>query len=39
MALIEFANLEEAVSALITMHDYPIEENMRIRVSFSKSAL
>ncbi|CAI2734990.1 unnamed protein product [Schistosoma spindalis] len=39
MALIEFSNLEEAVSALITMHDYPIEENMRIRVSFSKSAL
>ncbi|VDO77504.1 unnamed protein product, partial [Schistosoma margrebowiei] len=39
MALIEFANLEEAVSALITMHNYPIEENMHIRVSFSKSAL
>ncbi|CAH8681724.1 unnamed protein product [Schistosoma rodhaini] len=39
MALIEFANLEEAVSALIAMHDYPIEENMHIRVSFSKSAL
>ncbi|CAH8645737.1 unnamed protein product [Heterobilharzia americana] len=37
MALIEFDSLEEAISALIAMHDYPIEENMRIRVSFSKS--
>ncbi|CAH8586526.1 unnamed protein product [Schistosoma turkestanicum] len=39
MALVEFKNLEEAVSALIAMHNYPIEENMHIRVSFSKSAL
>ncbi|KAK4474930.1 hypothetical protein MN116_002036 [Schistosoma mekongi] len=39
MALMEFANLDEAVSALIAMHNYPIEENMHIRVSFSKSPL
>ncbi|KAH8868131.1 Polypyrimidine tract-binding protein 1 [Schistosoma japonicum] len=39
MALMEFANLNDAISALIAMHNYPIEENMHIRVSFSKSPL
>ncbi|CAH8875309.1 unnamed protein product [Trichobilharzia szidati] len=39
MALVELESMEEAISALIAMHDYPIEEKMRLRVSFSKSAI
>ena len=38
MALIEFGSVEEAVEALIAMHDYTID-NQNIRVSFSKSSL
>lgn len=37
MALIQLGSLEEAVDALIKMHDYQLSEQNHLRVSFSKS--
>ncbi|KAL1116464.1 hypothetical protein AAG570_004937, partial [Ranatra chinensis] len=37
MALIELASIEEAVSALIQMHNHQLSEQNHLRVSFSKS--
>ncbi|XP_033115141.1 polypyrimidine tract-binding protein 1-like isoform X4 [Anneissia japonica] len=37
MALIQMNNLEEAVEALVSMHNYPLGDNQHLRVSFSKA--
>ncbi|XP_075236008.1 polypyrimidine tract-binding protein 1 heph isoform X3 [Lycorma delicatula] len=37
MALIQLGSLEEAVAALIKMHNYQLSEQNHLRVSFSKS--
>ncbi|XP_054276075.1 polypyrimidine tract-binding protein 2-like isoform X2 [Macrosteles quadrilineatus] len=37
MALIQLANMEDAVAALIKMHNYQLSEQNHLRVSFSKS--
>ena len=37
MALIGMDSVEEAVGALIKMHNYPLAEAANLRVSFSKS--
>ncbi|CAH8624450.1 unnamed protein product [Dicrocoelium dendriticum] len=37
MALVQLEDIEQAIGALVAMHDYEIETNYRIRVSFTKS--
>ncbi|XP_063978957.1 polypyrimidine tract-binding protein 2 isoform X2 [Diachasmimorpha longicaudata] len=37
MALIQMPNMDEAVTALIKMHNYQLSESNHLRVSFSKS--
>ncbi|NXE82856.1 PTBP3 protein, partial [Cochlearius cochlearius] len=39
MALIRLGSVEEAVHALIELHDYDLGENHHLRVSFSKSTI
>jgi len=39
MALIEMNNVEEAVMALIAMHNFPLSDSNHLRVSFSKSTI
>ncbi|XP_064386761.1 polypyrimidine tract-binding protein 2-like [Halichondria panicea] len=39
MALTELGSTEEAISALITMHNYKISETNHLRVSFSKNPI
>lgn len=39
MALIEMGSVEEAIMALIAMHNYPLSESNHLRVSFSKSTI
>lgn len=39
MALIEMSCVEEAILALIGMHNYPLSESNHLRVSFSKSTI
>ncbi|KAF7496344.1 Polypyrimidine tract-binding protein 3 [Sarcoptes scabiei] len=39
MALIQFASIEDAIIALIKMHNYKVAENSHLRVSFSKSPI
>ncbi|XP_064607305.1 polypyrimidine tract-binding protein 3-like isoform X4 [Liolophura sinensis] len=39
MALIQMATVDEAVMALIAMHNYQLMDNQHLRVSFSKSTL
>ncbi|XP_046852492.1 polypyrimidine tract-binding protein 1-like [Xenia sp. Carnegie-2017] len=39
MALVEMASVEEAVQALVDLHDYPIGNDSHLRVSFSKKTL
>ncbi|XP_064477110.1 polypyrimidine tract-binding protein 2-like [Ornithodoros turicata] len=39
MALIQLSSVEEAVTALIKMHNYQLSESNHLRVSFSKSTI
>lgn len=39
MALIEMSAVEEAIVALIAMHNYPLSDTNHLRVSFSKSTI
>ncbi|KAM6391945.1 polypyrimidine tract-binding protein 3 [Rhynochetos jubatus] len=39
MALIQLGSVEEAVHALIELHDYDLGANHRLRISFSKNAI
>ncbi|CAI9736762.1 polypyrimidine tract-binding 1-like isoform X14 [Octopus vulgaris] len=39
MALIQMGSIEEAVKALICLHNYPLSESNHLRVSFSKSTI
>lgn len=39
MGLIEMSSVEEAIIALIEMHNYPLSESNHLRVSFSKSTI
>jgi len=39
MALIQLPSVEEAVVALIKMHNYQLSESNHLRVSFSKSSI
>jgi polypyrimidine tract-binding protein 1 len=39
MALIQLPSMEEAVEALIRMHNYQLSESNHLRVSFSKSSI
>ena len=36
MAIVQMSNLGEAVDALVAMHQYPLTDRNRIRVSFAK---
>jgi len=37
MAIVQMSTLGEAVDALVAMHQYPLTDRNRIRVSFAKS--
>lgn len=39
MALMQLGDCEEAIDALIKMHNFKLAENAHLRVSFSKSAI
>ncbi|KAL5022332.1 hypothetical protein ScPMuIL_001487 [Solemya velum] len=39
MALIQMGSPEEAITALIAMHNYPLSDSNHLRVSFSKSTI
>uniref|UniRef100_UPI0009B3EC7D polypyrimidine tract-binding protein 3 n=1 Tax=Monopterus albus TaxID=43700 RepID=UPI0009B3EC7D len=39
MALMQLASVEEAIEALITLHDHQLDHNQHLRVSFSKSTI
>uniref|UniRef100_A0A8D3E255 Polypyrimidine tract binding protein 3 n=1 Tax=Scophthalmus maximus TaxID=52904 RepID=A0A8D3E255_SCOMX len=39
MALMQLASVEEAVEALIALHDHQLDHNQHLRVSFSKSTI
>ncbi|XP_048757877.2 polypyrimidine tract-binding protein 2 isoform X4 [Ostrea edulis] len=39
MALIQMGSVDEAVTALIAMHNYPLSDTNHLRVSFSKSTI
>ena len=39
MALMQMSATEEAVDALIAMHNYKLADNAHLRVSFSKSGI
>lgn len=39
MALIQMGSVEEAVQALIELHNHDLGENHHLRVSFSKSTI
>jgi polypyrimidine tract-binding protein 2 len=39
MALIQLGSVEEAVAALIKMHNYQLSDSSHLRVSFSKSTI
>lgn len=39
MALIQLPSMDEAVVALIKMHNYQLSESNHLRVSFSKSSI
>ncbi|XP_014830906.1 PREDICTED: polypyrimidine tract-binding protein 3-like isoform X2 [Poecilia mexicana] len=39
MALLQLASVEEAVEALIALHDQQLDHNQHLRVSFSKSTI
>ena len=39
MALLQMSTVEEAIQALIDLHNYNLGENHHLRVSFSKSTI
>ena len=39
MTLIQMGSVEEAVQALIELHDHDLDENHHLRVPFSKSTI
>lgn len=39
MALMQLASVEEAIEALIILHDHQLDHNQHLRVSFSKSTI
>uniref|UniRef100_UPI0037E91DA1 polypyrimidine tract-binding protein 3-like isoform X2 n=1 Tax=Semicossyphus pulcher TaxID=241346 RepID=UPI0037E91DA1 len=39
MALMQLASVEEAIEALIALHDHQLDHNQHLRVSFSKSTI
>uniref|UniRef100_A0A3Q2NZZ7 Polypyrimidine tract binding protein 3 n=1 Tax=Fundulus heteroclitus TaxID=8078 RepID=A0A3Q2NZZ7_FUNHE len=39
MALLQLASVEEAIEALIALHDHQLDHNQHLRVSFSKSTI
>ncbi|KAG7234095.1 hypothetical protein INR49_005879 [Caranx melampygus] len=39
MALMQLASVEEAIEALIHLHDHQLDHNQHLRVSFSKSTI
>ncbi|XP_027137965.1 polypyrimidine tract-binding protein 3 [Larimichthys crocea] len=39
MALMQLASVEEAIEALIALHDHQLDHNQHLRVSFSKSTV
>lgn len=39
MALIQLGSVEEAIQALIELHNHDLGENHHLRVSFSKSTI
>ncbi|KAK5600803.1 Polypyrimidine tract-binding protein 3 [Crenichthys baileyi] len=39
MALLQLASVEEAIEALIGLHDHQLDHNQHLRVSFSKSTI
>lgn len=39
MALMQLASVEEAIEALVTLHDHLLDHNQHLRVSFSKSTI
>ncbi|XP_015250981.1 PREDICTED: polypyrimidine tract-binding protein 3 isoform X1 [Cyprinodon variegatus] len=39
MALLQLASVEEAIEALIELHDHQLDHNQHLRVSFSKSTI
>lgn len=39
MALIQMGSVEEAIQALIDLHNHDLGENHHLRVSFSKSTI
>lgn len=39
MALMQLASVEEAIEALVNLHDHQLDHNQHLRVSFSKSTI
>ena len=39
MALVKVGSVEDAILALIKLHNYPLSDNWHLRVSFSKSTI
>lgn len=39
MALAQLENVDDAINALIAMHNYKLADNAHLRVSFSKKGL
>lgn len=39
MALMQLASVDEAIEALIALHDHLLDQNQHLRVSFSKSTI
>lgn len=39
MALVQLPTIDDAVAALINMHNYQLSESNHLRVSFSKSCI
>ena len=39
MALVQLANVEDAIAGLVKLHNYQLSETSHLRVSFSKSTI
>jgi polypyrimidine tract-binding protein 2 len=39
MALVQLPNVDEAITALVKLHNYQLSETSHLRVSFSKSTI
>jgi polypyrimidine tract-binding protein 2 len=39
MALVQLASVEDAITALVKLHNYQLSETSHLRVSFSKSTI